>query len=89
MRVYDLVNGKFLAAFTPEESWKSAFHVDDNNVVLCKPGFTGIVKFRLLSSDSREPKITERGKEVDWGEVRVTMDDATSYQDDGDDDNQE
>ena len=89
MRVYDIVKGKFLAAFTPEESWRSAFHIDNNNVVLCKPGFTGIVKFRLLSSGSREPEITGRSEEVDWGTIRVTMNDATSYQDDGDDDNQE
>jgi hypothetical protein len=88
MRVYDLVNGRFLAAFTPEESWRSAFHTD-NNIVLSIPGFTGIVKFRLLSSGSLEPEVTERGQEIDWGEVNEIMNDATSYQDDGDDDNQE
>ena len=91
MRVYDIVNGKFLAAFTPEESWpcRSVFHNDNNDVVLYKPGLTGIVKFRLLSSDSRKPEIIGRSEEVDWGKVSVTMSDITSYQDDGDDDNQE
>lgn len=48
MLVYDLANGKLVAAFTPEEAWRSAFHVADNNVVISKPGFTSIVKFRLL-----------------------------------------
>ena len=91
MRVYDIVNGKFLAAFTPEESWscRSVFHTDSNNVVLCKPGFTGIVKFRLLSSGSREPEITGRSEEVDWGTTKVIMNDATRYQEDGDDDNED
>lgn len=88
MRVYDLVNGNLLAAFTPEESWRSAFHAGSNDVVLSKPGFTGIVKFRLLSSD-REPEVTERAEIIDWGETKVPMDDATGYVDDGDDDNQE
>ena len=87
MRVYDLVNGRFLAAFTPEESWRNAFHA--NNVVICKPGFTGIVKFRLLSLNDGEAEVTERGKKIDWGEIRVSMDDSTGYLDDGDDDNQD
>lgn len=87
MRVYDLVNGRFLAAFTPEESWRSTFHAND--VVICKPGFTGIVKFRLLPSNNGEPEATERGKKIDWGKIIVSMDDATGYLDDGDDDNQE
>ena len=88
MRVYDIVNGKLLAAFTPEESWTSAFHVADSNVVLCKPGFTGVVKFRLRipSLGAREKEITETGEEIDWAETRATMNDVTTYEDDGDDD---
>ena len=87
--VYDIVNGKFLAAFTTEGSCTSAFHIDNSNVVLCKPNVAGIVKFRLLSSGSQEPEITGRSEEVDWGTIKMIMNDAISYQDDGDDDNQE
>ena len=83
-RVYDIVNVKFLAAFTPDELCISAFHTDNNSIVLWKPNVTGIVKFRLLSSGSREPEITERTEEVDWGTIKMIMNDPTSYRDDGD-----
>ena len=89
MLVYDLANGKLVAAFTPEEAWRSAFHVADNNVVISKPGFTSIVKFRLLSSDTRKPENIEHGKEIDWGGRNDEMNDGTSFEDDGDDDIEE
>ena len=90
MRVYEIIDGKFLAAFTPDERCTSVFHTVNNNAVLCQAPLTGIVKFRLLSSRSQEPEITERSEEVDWGTILLMrMNDTTSYQDDGDDDNQE
>lgn len=93
MRVYDLVESTFLAAFTSEQSWRAAFQVDNSNTVLCKPGFTGLVKFRFLPSEGRQPSVatsvTVHGEEVDWGEMRVRMDDVTSYEEDGDDDTEE
>ena len=88
-RVYDIVNAKFLAAFTSDENCTSAFHTGNNNVVLCKPASTGIAKLRLLLSGRREPEITGRSEEVDWGTIQVKINDATSYRDDRDDDNQE
>ncbi|XP_044178313.1 vegetative incompatibility protein HET-E-1-like [Acropora millepora] len=89
MLVYDLAKGKLVAAFTPEEAWRSAFHVADNNVVIFKPEFTSIVKFRLLSSDTRKPENIEHGKEIDWGRMNDEMNDDTSFEDDGDDDIEE
>lgn len=86
MRLYDLLKGELLAAFTPEESWRCAFH-PSNEMVLCKPGFTGIVKFRLLSASKDNDQISnEHEEEVDWGDQDVIMDDVTTFEDDGDDD---
>ena len=89
MRLYDVMKGELLAAFTPEENWRATFHVNDH-VVLCKPGFTDIVKFTLLSGNSRKEQASGGwDEEVDWGEKLVTMDDYTDFEDDGDDDTDE
>ena len=85
MRVYDISEGVLLAAFTPDRSWSSTWHTD-SKVVLCKPSSADIVKFSLRSSAHQEEVAFAQQQEIDWGKLMVSINDVTTFVDDGDDD---